>query len=163
MLEIVARADDLSSLTSLLGGLKFDDIDLGPLVPEIARILDDENRRARLAGTDATGGYLIEVRDVLDPRRGGNGPPLAPRYEQSRVISNHFVREVESGPGRLVIQAGWSGVPFLAAHAAGSGHLPVRDILGIDPEADEFLTDVLSDYVDMRVRERLEFESLMSI
>jgi hypothetical protein len=160
MLEFTARSDDLSDLTSWLRGLHLDDIDLAPLAPEVARVLDDENRRARLAGTDIHGSYLIEVVDVIDPRRGGNGPPLAPRYEASRVVANHFVRVVESGPNRLVVQAGWSGIPFLAAHAAGAGRLPVRDIIGLDPEADQLLSDVLAEYVRLRVEEKLAGRSL---
>ena len=156
MLEFVATSTGPESLAALLGGLRFDDIDLSPLAPEMARILDDENRRARLEGTDATGAILLDVLDPLDPRRGGNGPPLAPRYEQSRVIANHFVREEDSGPGRLVLVDGWSGIPWLAAHAAGSGHLRVRDILDIDPETQAYIGDVLADYVTRRVAERLE-------
>jgi hypothetical protein len=156
MIEFSVRYDDLSGLANQLGGAVLGPIDLAPLVPELARILDDENRRARLEGIDIHGGYLVEVRDPLDPRRGGNGPPLAPRYEASRVIANFFVREIGAGPGELRVQAGWSGIPFLVAHAAGAGRLPVRDIIGVEPEADRFITDVFDEFVTRRIRDRLD-------
>ena len=70
------------------------------------------------------------------------GPPLAPRRDQSRVITNYVTRSstAPDANGAWKVQAGWhdvlsrKGVPFLQAHFHGGGHLPVRNLAGIRPQ-----------------------------
>lgn len=74
-----------------------------------------------------------------------DGPPLAPRRERSRVITNLRTRHQWDGQ-TLQVQGAWldvvsaKGVPFLAAHfeglATGRGRrtkLPIRDLRGVRP------------------------------
>jgi hypothetical protein len=71
-----------------------------------------------------------------------DGPPLAPRREQSRVITNFVTRSSQDADGALRFQAGWAdvvsvkGIPFLPFHFAGSTgkrRLPRRNLVGIRP------------------------------
>lgn len=55
------------------------------------------------------------------------GPPLAPRGEASRVISNYTVAPVLAASGEIGVQGGWDDVvdrrgrPFLKYHFSGTG------------------------------------------
>jgi hypothetical protein len=65
-----------------------------------------------------------------------DGPPLAPRREASRVISNLMT---EHDTTEMSASGGWAevvspkGVPFLKAHFNGENGLPVRDLRGVRP------------------------------
>ncbi len=67
------------------------------------------------------------------------GPPLAPRREGSRVITNFQVtsRVIEGG---VEVAGSWKDVlsakgrPFLMGHFTGAGRLPRRDLRGVRPE-----------------------------
>ena len=67
-----------------------------------------------------------------------SGPPLVPRGEGSRLITNLATRHYLQGQ-TWVIEGAWldvvstKGVPFLAAHFEGQGRLPKRDPRGIGP------------------------------
>ena len=67
-----------------------------------------------------------------------SGPPLAPRREASRVISNLRTRHRVQG-GALVVEGFWDDVvsakgrPFLHAHFTGTNNLPRRDLRGVRP------------------------------
>ncbi|HWE39526.1 MAG TPA: hypothetical protein VG406_23455 [Isosphaeraceae bacterium] len=68
-----------------------------------------------------------------------SGPPLAPRGEGSRVISNYATAHGEEAAGRWFAEGAWidvvsdRGVPFLHSHFVGAGHDPTRDLRGIRP------------------------------
>jgi hypothetical protein len=69
------------------------------------------------------------------------GPPLAPRGQFSRVITNLTTDFAPSADGRVWTAWGaWvdvvstKGVPFLSAHFKGKGRLPKRDLRGVRPE-----------------------------
>jgi hypothetical protein len=73
-----------------------------------------------------------------------NGPPLAPRREQSRVITNFVTRStlIQTGDETgVVLEYGWADVvskkgrPFLEAHFEGRGRLPKRDLRGLQDRA----------------------------
>ena len=69
------------------------------------------------------------------------GPPLAPRYDESRVI-----KHLETGHGRNPSTNEWfavgawadvvsrKGDPFLPYHFEGAGNLPRRDLRGVRAE-----------------------------
>lgn len=71
-----------------------------------------------------------------------DGPPLAPRKEYSRVITNLLPGVIEGMPGERVwmVTCTWAdvvskkGVSFLPYHFNGSTNLPARDLRGVRPE-----------------------------
>ena len=68
-----------------------------------------------------------------------DGPPLAPRRANSRVITN-FATEIGRSGGIWWVEGFWldvvsiSGIEFLPAHFQGLGRLPVRDLRGVRPQ-----------------------------
>ena len=74
--------------------------------------------------------------------QGLGGPPLAPRREFSRVITNLKSAYAEGAPGdaRWAAACAWVGVvsarqvEFLPYHFNGTGGLPVRDLRGVRPQ-----------------------------
>jgi hypothetical protein len=154
MLDLQVRWDDFTDLQADLEALKNFVIDMQPLGALVAEQLILENREARLAGLDKDGGILIDVTPETVRRR-GPGVPLAPHGDASRVIANLFV-EVTPGLNTIEVRAGWRGIPWLQRHALGVGRLrTVRDILGTSPEIDQWISDVFSEFVRMRVQELL--------
>lgn len=82
-----------------------------------------------------------------------DGPPLAPRRQYSRVITNFMVDHAKLPSGNWQVTYWWQdvvsvrGVSFLIAHfegrAVGRGHkvrLPVRDLRGVTPEGQARIT-----------------------
>lgn len=70
-----------------------------------------------------------------------DGPPLAPRKQFSRVITNLTTDyERAAGGGAWTAYGVWidvvsvKGVPFLPSHFRGSGRLPVRNLAGVRPD-----------------------------
>jgi hypothetical protein len=71
-----------------------------------------------------------------------DGPPLAPRRQFSRVITNLVTGFIEPGTGGDIWTAvgAWrevvsvKGIQFLPYHFSGAGRLPVRNLAGVRPE-----------------------------
>ena len=67
------------------------------------------------------------------------GPPLAPRKQFSRVITNYMQRYGQTSATTWEVIGAWinvlskKGVPFLRFHFDGEGRLPTRDLRGIRP------------------------------
>lgn len=171
---------DLTGLDRLRRKLdKIQHLDATPYMATAMRIIEEDNRKGILAGTDKDGGYMLATtyRPIGKGRRanarqrnnvkgrprsgifGGfgpmaaglhnnltsaeyrklNGPPLAPRRQFSRVITN--LRTAYEQEGRVWTAYGaWFDVvdakrrPFLKYHFKGSGRLPMRDLAGLRPE-----------------------------
>lgn len=70
----------------------------------------------------------------------GDGPPLAPRGVDSRVITDFETFYGADGPNRWRVVGHWDnvvskdGVPFLPFHFEGRGRLPTRDLAGLRPD-----------------------------
>jgi hypothetical protein len=68
-----------------------------------------------------------------------DGPPLAPRRQFSRVITNYATRYGEVRTNVWEVIGAWinvlsrKGVPFLHFHFEGAGRLLIRDLRGIRP------------------------------
>ena len=66
-----------------------------------------------------------------------DGPPLAPRRQFSRVITNYSQRYGQIGAGKWEVIGAWvnvlsrKGRPFLHYHFNGEGRNPVRDLRGV--------------------------------
>lgn len=156
-----------------------------PLMKRLMDVIEEDNRKGILAGTDKDGGYMLAVtyrpkgpqvkigaksasrfRNYAKANRkigifGGfgiyasgthnnllrreyeqlDGPPLAPRRQFSRVITNLKTGWIEPPRGGSVWTAygAWDqvvskkGKQFLQAHFKGSGRLPVRNLAGLRP------------------------------
>lgn len=143
------------------------------------RIMEEDNRRGILAGTDKDGGYMLGVTyrpegkgKAANTRQKNNvkgrakagafsgygpaaaglhnnltsaeyrklgGPPLAPRRQSSRVITNYRLEPFTEGPTRFGVRGFWfevvdaKGRKFLHYHFDGKGQKR-RDLRGIRPE-----------------------------
>lgn len=91
-----------------------------------------DGRRARYYQAGAVAGPNAPA-DVHD----GDGPPLAPRGDDSRVITHLVTNRREGSPGEWVVYGAWEGVAsrdgveFLPFHFRGEGRLPTRDLAGL--------------------------------
>ncbi|MGO9234503.1 MAG: hypothetical protein ACLP4V_10685 [Methylocella sp.] len=198
-----------------------------PLMQTWMEIIEEDNRKGVMAGTDRYGNAMpaVTYRPVGEPQkrltdaqrntsnrrlrrgdfvgRGGanagnnnltsaeyrklDGPPLAPRGQFSRVITNLITgfttpRSNNGVPGESagkwqavgyweeVVSA--KGVPFLMAHftgaAVGRGHavtLRVRDLRGVRPEGKRKARAAMREWMvsEIRVaRQRAQTESLVA-
>lgn len=89
------------------------------------------------------------------------GPPLAPRSQFSRVITNFkttYTDPRQGGKDWAVI-GGWDdvistkGAHFLPYHFVGSGKLPRRDLRGIRPTGMAKCLDALRNWARLAIRE----------
>jgi hypothetical protein len=89
-----------------------------------------------------------------------NGPALAPRGQFSRVITNLLTDYDDSKrlQGKWEAWGYWDGVvsvkgvPFLAFHFDGEGHLPIRDLRGLRPAGKTLALDELRKWAFDMVR-----------
>ena len=133
-----------------------------PMAPVTYRPLVDTgqhiNIRARESARLRLGQHATRKRDLLfggyGPAASGlhnnltsseyrrlDGPPLAPRSQFSRVITNlRLGQPIKEAEDRWIAFCYWDevvstkGFGFLPAHFNGEGHLPVRDLRGVRPE-----------------------------
>ena len=113
----------------------------GPRVKIEARKFSMRRRNQRGFGTTA-GAMKSTSGDNLTPAEYSvlRGPPLAPRYSASRVITNFVTKSTVNRTG-FNLEFGWAdvlsakGKPFLKAHFEGRGKLPRRDLRGLQPQA----------------------------
>lgn len=167
----------------LVGKIRsLESIDFMPLMVEWGVILTEDNREGALAGLDGFGIPLIPVTYRPDPKAGSrktinfdiqannnltsghyrtlDGPPLAPRREESRIVTN-FVTSPE-GPmpdGSWHALGAWTDIvdingdfEILTAHFPGPDHnprLPVRDLAHVRPSALEKARTALRSFVQV--------------
>jgi hypothetical protein len=160
---MVSTTVNTAGIDRLLGKLRsLEEIDFAPLMLEWETILREDNEEGAMKGLDGYGVPLAEVTYRPDPNVGTrkpinttplpnnnltsshyrslDGPPLAPRGMQSRIVENFFTRSGRDGRDWHT-QGGWadvvsvSGIPFLPFHFNGEGNLPVRDLAHVRPSA----------------------------
>jgi hypothetical protein len=154
---VEVRPDPDDDLMRSLAGLRNFRPDFSGDHRAIVEAVQREHKRARLAGLDRDGKELIPVKQPNDPRRGGAGPALTPKGSRSRAHNNLIV---DTDPGRsgIRITAGYIGMPFLEYHARGTVRgAPVRNILGLQPEAEEAIDRIVLDSLDEQVRAASSF------
>ena len=138
-------------------------IDYTPLAETIKKILEEENAAAREAGLDFRGetfdslyrtvtkgrnkGQRRSLRPAEMGRRGGEGPPLAPRGAGSRVVTGFDVQILPLADGAILVRGNWPNFPELIFHVEGRGHNPVRDPVGITPAAQERIRDAVDEFL----------------
>jgi hypothetical protein len=157
VINFEARFDDLRPLETALARMADFKADLRELIPEMERILETENRLARLQAVDKDGAPLLDAVPATIKRR-GPGTVMVPHGDASRLIANHEVQHASLRPDHLIFRAVWRGrgrnrVHWIPFHARGAGRLPIRDVMGVTPEGTQFVTDVFHEYVRRRVEE----------
>lgn len=120
--------------------------DLSPLRDPIRRILVEGNRSRALAGVDAQGQPFAPLAPSTLRRRKGGGPPLAPLYSASRVVSQYVV-DVQAGPGRLSFTGAWPRQRWMEYHHTGTRRMPRRDPYGFRRQDLDAIRPMLNDYV----------------
>jgi hypothetical protein len=129
-------------------------IDYTPLAEEIRTILVEENAAAREAGLDKDGDPFVPLRGgrALTPgeirRRGGSGPPLAPRGSASRVVSGFVVEVIPLGDNAILVRGSWPDFPEIQFHIDGAGHNPIRDPAGITPAAQDRIAAAVEGFLE---------------
>ena len=111
---------------------------LSPLRKELEELIVLENTRAILEGLDKNDVPMVPTQREMGARSRslGYGPPLAPRFRDSRVITMFRASVTEADDGGFEIDGDWGGLFFLQYHVdsgAPRTKLPVRDIVGIRP------------------------------
>lgn len=88
-----------------------------------------------------------------------DGPPMAPRRENSRVITNFRTMRTRTSKGRWEIGAGYIDVVardgvtyFLPFHLEGRGRLPQRLFAGLRPQGRESVSRAMRDFLAERLR-----------
>jgi hypothetical protein len=87
------------------------------------------------------------------------GPPLAPRDQFSRVITNYKADYARLPSGNWATTFFWDevvspkGVDFLKYHFDGAGRLPRRDLRGIRPEGRQEALRALQNWARLAIRE----------
>lgn len=121
--------------------------DLRPLAERVKQIMLDDNRNGLLAGLDSFGDAMEPVKQSTIKRgRGGDGPPLAPRYGASRAIADYRVDIVE-GDNRTLLIGTWPNSPFIHFHAgAGTKWMVARDPVDVRPAGQILIGEALADY-----------------
>jgi len=120
--------------------------DLSPIQGDVRAILVEDNRQRALQGVDAQGGRFASLAPSTIRSRQGAGPPLAPRFGQSREITGYVV-QVTAGPGRLTFVASWPGSPWMEYHHTGTRRMPRRDPYGFRSSAIDRIRPLMADYV----------------
>lgn len=88
-----------------------------------------------------------------------SGPPLAPRDQFSRVITNYKTDFAELRPGYWTTTFWWEdvvsvkGVSFLRYHFDGTNKLPRRDLRGVRPAGVAKAMEALRNWSRLAVRE----------
>jgi hypothetical protein len=110
--------------------------DLTETADEIADMIEEENKDARLHGVGKDGQPLDPIVDATVKRRlrrgDGDGEPLDPNFGFSRVVSRFSTNVERSSPTTWVITGEWD-IPWLRYHRERSGTRPARDIVGSTP------------------------------
>lgn len=139
-----------------VSGDNFDDIiamcdrmshpDLTPLAERLREIMIRDNRDGLLASTDSFGDPMTALEPSTIRRgRGGDGPPLVPRGDASRAISDYRV-EVEPGDRGITLIGLWPTTPFIHYHVTGTKHMVSRDPTGLRPSGQDAVRSALHDF-----------------
>jgi phage gpG-like protein len=156
MLKLKVTSDLASVLIGRLEKQFSELADLTPLASKIAQMMRVEKSLATHAGLDRYGEPFaplnrgLPLKDWQRRKRGGDGPPLAPKHSHSRVAMFFEVVVNRPTPYQWFIIGSWPGLYWLKYHSAGpyhSFHLPVRDVFGLSAAVNQEIVDMAHDYV----------------
>jgi hypothetical protein len=169
------------ALDTFLGQVrKLEYVEFEPLLNVLGEILREDNTEGALKGLDGFGDPLIPVTYRPDPTAGSrkpidysikannnltsghyrtlDGPPLAPRGLDSRIVTNYATVWEHEAEGVYLALGHWvnvesiDGVPFLGAHFRGDNGLPVRNLAHVRPGAVQLARDALHGFVTAIVK-----------
>lgn len=125
-----------------------------------------QHPRQRRGDSYGIGSHMSGVNNNLTSSeyRRLDGPPLAPRRQFSRVITNLVTASWQdnNNPNQWYATGAWDevvsakGVHFLPFHFDGEGRLPVRDLRGVRPEGKAKARESLRAWALLTIREFLE-------
>lgn len=126
--------------------------DLSRLADKMKRVIIEDNKKFALLGEDKRQKGYAALRPSTIATRRGNGPPLAPRMGNSRVIKR-FYCDADVNNGSITFRAGWRGadVEWMQYHFTGYTHrsgtkVAARNANGIRPETMTRLKKLASDH-----------------
>lgn len=96
-----------------------------PVHGKIQQILKDGKKEQLLQGVDWRGRKFAPLKASTLKKRRGKGPPLSPRYAESRFVTHYYVLVDPAGPGQVAIEADWS-LSFSRYHNTGTKHMAAR-------------------------------------
>lgn len=125
---------------------------LSRLAEKMKRVIIEDNKKFALMGEDKRQRGYASLRPSTIETRAGDGPPLAPRRTNSRVVKRFYCDPVVSN-GNITFRAGWRGgdVEWMKYHFTGYKHrsgrrVPARNPNGIRPETMTRLKKLASDH-----------------
>jgi hypothetical protein len=120
---------------------------LMPLALDIKQAIVEGNREGLLAGTDAGGAPMAELKESTVRERvrreGGFGPPTIPRNTSSQLI-DRFRAEIEPAGEGFRIRAGWIGVPQVKYFKTGTRNMVARNPVGIRPATRQKINELVA-------------------
>lgn len=132
----------------------------------LARFRLGEKANARKGEATMMGPYASGLHNNLTSAQYSllGGPPLAPRDQFSRVITNYKTDHAELRPGYWAVTFWWEdvvstkGVPFLRYHfhSVGATKLPRRDLAGIRPAGVAKAQDALRNWARDKIHTHFE-------
>jgi hypothetical protein len=99
----------------------------GPITKEIAKVIGDDNRKARNLGVDQDNKPLPPT-VTPSSKRGGSGPPTVPRKDSSRTIKNFKVIPKRISGGSWVFNCFWEGCDYMRYWVEKYRIFGVRDL-----------------------------------
>jgi hypothetical protein len=105
---------------------------LTPLEEPLRQLFVDGKRDQLLHGQDAQGAPFAPLAPSTLRDRPGNGPPLAPMGDRSRIVVDYEVK-VSTAAGQLTVSAGWPLLNWIKYHKTGTRKMPRRDPTGFRP------------------------------
>lgn len=141
-------------------------IDMLPLANKIAEVIKLDNELSvGMDGIDANGAPLDPILPSTWERgrgggpkgRGGQGfgPPLAPRFRSSRIVSG-FVVTIEADQSGYLVIAGWPGLDWVRYHQegftvhakSGDKFIEPRMVAGIRPSMEGVVQDAVTKFIE---------------
>ena len=130
MLGLVTNGSNKGALRERVADMAKRCGDLTPIAPEVQAICWEANKRAVLTGKTYDGHPVAPLRPSTLKRRKGTGPPRAPNYAQSSVITMCEVNVI-AGPGKLTFTKGYPGFePILGWLDQGTKKMRARPTMG---------------------------------
>jgi hypothetical protein len=139
----ITGGDSLEEIVRQLQTLE--DPDLYPLALDLKEAIVEGNREGLLAGLDADGVPMAELKESTIRRgRGGFGPPTIPRYSGSQLIDRFRAEIQPTAEGGVRIKANWDGVPQVQFFKTGTRDMARRNPAGIRPATRERIGEIIA-------------------